>query len=294
MSEPTRGDRDTACVAFLRWALPQMGMRWAGFRKVRRQVCRRVLRRAGELGLPDLAAYRTHLENHPDEWETFDGLACITISRFYRDKGVFAFLRAEVLPALASAARARSAATLRAWSAGCASGEEPYTLAIMWELSLAQCFPGLGLRVLATDIDPAMLRRARGACYDRGSLRDLPAPWRHAAFAPRDGRLCLQPHFRQPVSVVHHDLRSGTPDGPFDLVLCRNLAFTYFDTTLQRDVLALLAHAVSPGGALVLGTHETLPDRDPWFAPWSPTPGVYHRTPLPATRHPPNAHRPMV
>ncbi|MGZ6649371.1 MAG: CheR family methyltransferase [Solirubrobacteraceae bacterium] len=212
MSEPTRGDRDAACVAFLRWALPQMGMRWAGFRKVRRQVSRRVLRRAGELGLPDLAAYRTHLENHPDEWETLDGLACITISRF----------------------------------------------------------------------------------YDCGSLRDLPAPWRHAAFAPRDGRLCLRPHFRQPVSVVHHDLRSGTPDGPFDLVLCRNLAFTYCDTTLQRDVLAVPAHAVSPGGALVLGTHETLPDRNPWFAPWSPTPGVYHRTPLPATRHAPHAPRPTV
>src|SRR5919106_6038837 len=96
------------CVAFLQWALPRMGRRWAGYRKVRRQVCRRVRRRAQELGLDGFDAYREHLERHPEEWEALDGLTNVTISRFNRDRGVFEFLARAVGPGA------------RVWSAGCA------------------------------------------------------------------------------------------------------------------------------------------------------------------------------
>jgi chemotaxis protein methyltransferase CheR len=81
---------DSQCVVFLQWALPRLRVRWAGFRKVRRQVCRRVWRRARELGLADLVAYRAYLEEHPEEWALLDSMARITISRFYRDRGCLA------------------------------------------------------------------------------------------------------------------------------------------------------------------------------------------------------------
>jgi len=71
---------DMQCVAFLQWALPQLRMCWAGFRKVCRQVCMRAKRRASELGLPDLAAYGSYLQARPEEWTVLDGLACITIA----------------------------------------------------------------------------------------------------------------------------------------------------------------------------------------------------------------------
>jgi len=132
---------DSQCIQFLQWALPRLGMRWAGFRKVRRQVCNRARRRASELGLSDLSTYRTYLEAHPEEWTVLDGLTPITISRFYRDRGTFEFLAHEVVPTLSSQASARNSNTLYVWSAGCASGEEPYTLAIIWELELAHRFP---------------------------------------------------------------------------------------------------------------------------------------------------------
>jgi chemotaxis protein methyltransferase CheR len=98
---------DRQCVEFLQWALPRLGMRWEGFRRVRRQVCRRLRRRLSELGLPDLVAYRVHLEHHPEEWCALDGLVDITISRFNRDRGMFAFLTADVIPALAAGRRDR-------------------------------------------------------------------------------------------------------------------------------------------------------------------------------------------
>src|SRR5690242_19600070 len=157
--------KDTQCVAFLQWALPRLGMRWAGFRKVRRQVCERLGWRLAELGLPDLDAYRALLEREPEEWVTLEALTHITISRFYRDRGVFGFLAAEVLPDLAASGR------VRAWSAGCASGEEAYTLSIMWELELAERFPSAKFAVLASDVEEAMLGLARRGCYGAGSLR---------------------------------------------------------------------------------------------------------------------------
>ena len=132
---------DTHCIAFLQWALPRLGMRWAGFRKVRRQVCNRARRRARELGLSDLTAYRAYLETHPEEWAVLDQLTPITISRFYRDRGVFEHLAREVLPTLAARAINRGSDSLEIWSAGCASGEEPYTLAILWEAELTQQVP---------------------------------------------------------------------------------------------------------------------------------------------------------
>jgi chemotaxis protein methyltransferase CheR len=262
---------DQRCVEFLQWALPRLGLRWSGFRKVRRQVCRRVRRRLDELELADLDAYRAHLEAHPEEWAIFDSLTPITISRFYRDAGVFGALERDVLPALAATAPSDR---LRAWSAGCASGEEAYTLALIWhELR----FPAVRLEVLATDVDPTMLRRARQATYEASGLRELPARWRETGFDRQGGRYVLRPEHREVVTVRHHDLRSPPPAGPFDVVLCRNAAFTYLADAGQRTALGRLTAALRPGGALVIGLHESLPQPAHDLAPWAGTRAIFRR-----------------
>jgi chemotaxis protein methyltransferase CheR len=199
----------------------------------------------------------------------------ITISRFYRDRGVFAALEADVVPALAEAARASGKNGLSAWSAGCASGEEAYTLALMWHEVVAARFPDLRLDVLATDIHPAMLRRAREASYDRSSLKELPEAWRERGFERRGELYMVRPQLRRHVTVRCHDLRAHPPTGSFDLVLCRNVAFTYFAPERQRAVLANLAGALGPGGALVIGIHERLPEPAPELRPWLGVRGVF-------------------
>jgi chemotaxis protein methyltransferase CheR len=271
---------DSECVEFLQWALPRLRMRWSGFRRVRRQVCRRLERRLRELGLPGIEAYRAFLEAAPEEWAQLDALCHVTISRFRRDRAVFAFLEQHVLPALAREAT-KGARPLQAWSAGCASGEEAYTLALIWRFALVHAFPALDLHVLATDVDETMLRRARAAEYPSSSLRDLPEAWREAAFVELDDCYRLNRDLGRPVTVRRHDLRRPAPDGPFDLVLCRNVAFTYFDLDLQRQVAERLAACTRPGGALVLGVHETLPDGAHGFAPWSESLRVYRGLPSP-------------
>jgi chemotaxis protein methyltransferase CheR len=269
---------DAECVGFLQWALPRLRMRWRGFRKVRRQVCRRVERRFRELGLSGFDPYRAHLEGDPAEWERLDELCHVTVSRFYRDRAVFDLLQQTVLPVLARRAQDDGAA-LEAWSAGCASGEEAYTLALLWDLAVGRDFAGLELRVLATDVDETMLRRGHDAEYPESSVRALPESWRQTAFVQRGGLYRLRRELLPAVTFRRHDLRHGRPDGPFHIVLCRNVAFTYFELELQEEIAARLATCVRPGGALVLGTHETLPERAPGFVPWSESLRVYRRWP---------------
>jgi chemotaxis protein methyltransferase CheR len=269
--------KDSECE-FLQWALPRLRMRWPGLRKVRRQVCRRIAPRLTELGLAGIDAYRAYLQTNAGEWERLDELCHVTVSRFYRDRGVFEFLQRTALPELARRMGKRGMA-LKAWSTGCASGEEPYTLALIWRLALAREFPAVALHVLATDVDDTVLRRARAAEYPESSLRELPESWPHAAFVELDGRYQLRPQIRSSVTIRPHDLRHAPPAGPFELVLCRNVAFTYFDLQDQREVAEHLAACIGPGGVLVVGAHETLPEGTNGFVPWSANLRVYRRCP---------------
>jgi chemotaxis protein methyltransferase CheR len=267
---------DDECVDFLRWAVPRLGRRWAGYRRVRRQVCRRARARADGLGLSGLGEYRALLERDAGEWRVLDTLTNITISRFGRDRGTWAALERLVLPVLVADAQRAGRTGLRAWSAGCASGEEPYTLALLWHLALAPCFTDVGLLILATDCDPVMLGRARAARYAPSSLKELPEAWRAEAFVARGDELELRPAFKRIVTVAAHDVRTPPPDRAFDLVLCRNVAFTYFDAAGQREVATRLAAAMRPGAALVVGAHETLPDAS-GFDLWPRRPRIYRR-----------------
>ena len=250
---------DTDCVQFLQDVLPKLRMRWPGFRKVRRQVCKRVHRRLQHLRLEDVAAYREYLNRHPAEWHVLDEFCRITISRFYRDRGVFDLVRDRVLPLLAEAATVDGSCRIRAWIAGCASGEEVYTLKLIWELGPRRGFSAVQLHITATDADPRMLQRARRASYGASSIKDFPAEWTPLAFERSGEELRVRDDFRGGIELQTQDIRHQQPDGPFDLILCRHLAFTHFDDSLQEDVLRRILARLRPGGILLIGKQETLP-----------------------------------
>ncbi len=250
---------DADCVAFLQWALPRLSLRWSGFRKVRGQVRKRLSRRLRELSLEDLAEYRRYLESHPEEWGVLDGLCRITISRFFRDRAVFEVLGSDILPALGAEALRSSDGVLRCWSAGCASGEEPYSLSLVWEMKVTRQLTGARIHILATDIDPHLIERARIACYPPGALKEIPEGWVEEAFEPRADELCLRAWARRHVELAEQDIRTEMPDGPFQVMLCRNLVFTYFEPALQGELLSRLIDRLPERGVLVLGGHEALP-----------------------------------
>lgn len=130
---------------------------------------------------------------------------------------------------------------------------------------------------MATDVDPRAIRRAERGCYSASSLKELPDEWRRRAFvASREG-FCLKNEFRSGVTFQVEDIRARMPDGPFDLILCRNLVFTYFDDRLQRETMDRLTDRLVPGGALIIGKLESLPEGRWKVEPWPRAPGIYRR-----------------
>lgn len=267
--------KDTDCREFLDWALPRLGFRYAGFRRVRGQVCKRIGRRLHALGLPDPDAYRQLLEADPGEWERLDSFCRITISRFCRDRQVFEWLEQTALPELAGRALAQDRAVLDCWSAGCGGGEEAYTLRILWDLCLASRFPAIRFDIVATDASLAMLARARRAVYQAGTLRELPESRVTDAFIRVQGEYHLRREFRTGIRFLRQDIRQRMPRGPFDLVLCRNLVFTYFDEAGQWRVLRRISRRMMAGGILVIGRNEHMPLDSLDFSKDHAAPGAY-------------------
>jgi chemotaxis protein methyltransferase CheR len=190
---------------------------------------------------------------------------------------VFEALFDDVLPTLARTALDRGDETIRCWSCGCASGEEPYSMRIGWVTTLAERFPSISLEIVATDADPHMLERAQRAVYPRDSIRDLPRSWQEQAFEASGDDVVLQPEYRASISWLCQDVRDQTPTGLFDLLLCRNLVFTYYDESLQLEIIRRLADAIRPGGALVVGSHEQLPPGQAYFELWPPHTAIHRR-----------------
>jgi chemotaxis protein methyltransferase CheR len=275
---------DPQGILFLQWCLPRLGLRWPGFRKVRGRVYKRLKRRLHELGLSSLDAYKTYLTDHHEEWAILRSFCWMPITRFYRDRSVFELLATEILPQLVELVIDDRKKQLRCWSAGCASGEEPHTLAILWQHRFALRYPAVEFCVVGTDIDPQAIQRAQRGCYHWSTMKELPAEWRAQAFVASGEELCLKDPYRSAVTFLVQDLRESVPDGVFELILCRNLAFTYFDETTQRETLERLTDQLVPGGALVIGKLESLPQCESKVEPWSIHTGVYRKPFVQAVR----------
>ncbi|HUI22334.1 MAG TPA: CheR family methyltransferase [Methylocella sp.] len=267
---------NTECTAFLQWALPRLNMRWKGFRKVRGQVCKRLKNRMGELGLKEFAEYRARLETDPQEWCVLDSCCHITISRFFRDRGIFDAIQKRLLPGIARRAKQERRAAFF-WSAGCAAGEEAYTLRILWDIEVVRSCPGVSLSIVATDIDEVMIGRAREACFEQTSLRELPLHLVRQSFDQVGLLYCVRPQHREGIDFLQQDLRFEAPAPFFDLILCRYVAFTYFEVPLQRQVLARIAERLLPNGYLVIGTHEELPRDGSELTPLADAPQIFQK-----------------
>lgn len=229
-----------------------------------------------DLGLDSYSAYRARLEGDPSEWHAFDECCHITISRFFRDRSLFEVVRGRLLPDIAARAK-REGRDAQVWSAGCASGEEPYTLRILWDFEVATTYPGVALSIVASDVDQAMLARAHVGCFQPTSLHELPPTLIEEGFDRLDSRYCVKTEHREGIEFLDQDLRTETPARLFDLILCRYVAFTYFAVPLQRKVLTSMLKRLRPQGYLVIGTHEQLPSDVAELAALDSAPQIFQK-----------------
>jgi chemotaxis protein methyltransferase CheR len=238
---------------FLKTTLPALGLRWRYFR--RKAFRRRIIARLQALGLSSLSAYRSSLLECPEEQRYLLDQLTVTISRFWRNRDLFAALERRWLPLLVHSLPPGE--PLRVWSVGCASGEEPYSLLILWHEAFAQS--GHELRLLASDAEERCLARAVQACYPASSFKEMPGYLQRQYVVSRDGMSCLPPAFAASVVWKHHNLACDPPVPDNHLILCRNLAYTYFTEGLQNETTRRFYEALNPGGLLVVGRKDRLP-----------------------------------
>jgi two-component system CheB/CheR fusion protein len=219
-------------------------------------LLRRISRRMAVTRQGSLRDYAKYLEEHPEEVGELVMTFLIKVTEFFRDKQAFDYLKRAILPELIEKARAGDR-SLRFWSAGCATGEEPYSLAMLLADLLGAELSQWNIKIFATDLDESAINFARRGVYPPNMLKDLPGDYRERFFERVDHGFRISKTLRQMVIFGQQDLGRGVPFPHVDLVVCRNLLI-YFKTELQQQALDLFAFSLRHSrGYLLLGKAET-------------------------------------
>lgn len=217
---------------------------------------RRVMSRLRLTGQPSIRTYLRWLDQDPDEYARLFGALSINVTQFFRDETTFRLIQDTLLPTLLVDKAAARSQTLRVWSAGCATGQETYSLAILLAAVLRHQPAWLIARVYGTDIDTTAVACARRGVYEAPALEGVARPDALGQFT-QAGALRVSPEIRQFVRFKVHDLTQDRPLRHIDMLLCRNVLI-YFSRETQRRVCDTLYAALRPGGFLVLGKTETM------------------------------------
>ncbi len=240
-----------------RQLLDRLNYSWAGYRKVRRGVQRRIARHMEQLGCRGIPDYLQIISQAGAARTECERRMVVPISRFFRDRSVWEAMEYDVLPRLVE----RRAGPVRVWSAGCAGGEEIYSFKILWESMRPRGERLPVLEALASDLNPDNLARARRGIYRAGSLREVSAAVRECWFQPLSGsQYRIDPSVQEGITWAVHDLRENPLGTGFDILFLRNNVLTYCEAGLQRIVLDRLLPALASLGVLVIGGRERLPN----------------------------------
>jgi two-component system CheB/CheR fusion protein len=233
----------------------------------RPSLARRITKRVQEVGCTTFVDYQDYLEVHPEEFAVLFDTVLINVTGFFRDAAAWEFVADEVIPRIVTAKE--PGAPIRVWSAGCATGEEAYTLAILLCESLGADEFRARVKIYGTDADEAALVRARQAVYGPKELRNVSEELRLRYFDNGNGGtngLVFRNDLRRQVIFGRHDLVQDAPISRLDLLVCRN-TLMYFNAETQSTILERFNFALGPGGYLFLGKAETLLTHSPLFSP---------------------------
>jgi two-component system CheB/CheR fusion protein len=230
----------------------------------RSTLARRIDKRMATINIGSYGEYVDYLQVHPEEFGQLFNAILINVTSFFRDPETFEYLRAEVIPALLQGRG--DSEQIRVWSAGCASGEECYSVAIMLAEMLGPDQFRERVKIYATDVDEEELAVARAASYTDRQIEDLPQELRGKYFDRNGTRWIFKKDFRRSVIFGRHDLLDDAPISRVDMLVCRN-TLMYFNHEAQARIVSRFHFALRDGGYLVLGRAEMLLNFTGAFAP---------------------------
>ncbi|WP_164008895.1 CheR family methyltransferase [Pyxidicoccus trucidator] len=257
----TRPARDNELEAILEKVRQTRNFDFRNYKRATLQ--RRIERRMTATRCRTRAAYLALLEREPQEVNTLVSSMLIKLTTFFRDREVWMGLD-RVLRELAQ--RRRPDQELRIWSAGCATGEEAYSIAIAAAEALGPGYPGPELKVFGTDVEEAAVAFARRGIYSPAQLENVSKERLARWFTPAPGGYAVRKEIRRSVVFGVNNLVSDAPVSRIDLILCRNV-FIYLDSELQKRVLGRFHFALRREGLLVLGRSELIPFAARLFEP---------------------------
>jgi two-component system CheB/CheR fusion protein len=237
-------------LAFIR---DSRGFDFTGYKRT--SLTRRIRKRMQETGITDYLDYRDRLESTTEEFGHLFNTILINVTSFFRDTDAWAYMRTEIMPALLT--NSASSDEIRIWSAGCASGEEAYSLAIMFAEALGVDECAKRVKIYATDVDDDALESGRSGIYPAKSLEPLTTEQRDKYFERHGAQYVFRPDLRRRVIFGRHDITRDAPISRLDLLACRN-TLMYFNVETQSQVIDRFHFALRDGGCLFLGKAEML------------------------------------
>ncbi len=254
---------ETALEELLRYLRDDRGFDYTEYK--RPSLTRRIRKRMQDVGIDEYDEYRRWLEDEPDEVDALLNTILVNVTGFFRDDGPWGFLSSEVVPAIVQEKQARG--PIRVWSAGCASGEEAYSLSMLFAEALDEIAFRDRVKIYATDIDDDALSHARHAAYSDDHVRGVPAPLRAKYFQPANGRFFVRNDVRRAVVFGRNDLLRDPPISRVDLLVCRN-TLMYFSREAQDRIVSNFFFSLTRTGFLFLGKAEALQTRGDLFVPY--------------------------
>src|SRR4051812_5327780 len=264
---------DESFEALLRYMRDERGFDFTGYKRT--TLTRRVRHRMDQVRCESYEDYLDLLQASADEFASLFNTILINVTTFFRDPPAWEFVKDEAIPALL-AERAPNE-PLRVWSAGCASGQEAYTLAMLLAEALGTDNFRQRVKIYATDIDEHALIEGRSASYDPKAVESVPPELLERYFEPSNGRYLFRKDLRRAVIFGRNDLVKDAPISRVDLLACRN-TLMYMNADTQRNVLGRLHFAISPRGALFLGNAEMLLSHSDRLTPMDLKHRVFRKT----------------
>jgi two-component system CheB/CheR fusion protein len=229
------------------------GFDFTGYKRT--SLSRRIEKRMQEIGADGYLSYLDHLEVDPEEFTQLFNIILLNVTSFFRDPPAWEYLGAEILPKLVTAKAEEE--QIRIWSAGCASGEEAYTLAMVTAETLGLDAVRERVKIYATDVDEEALAQARQARYTAKQIEGVPPELLERYFERNGDSYVVSKELRRAVIFGRHDLIQDAPISRIDLLVCRN-TLMYLNSETQAQVLARFSFALREGGYLLLGKAEML------------------------------------
>ena len=230
----------------------------------RSSLMRRVVTRMQTVNVPSFEQYLDYLRVHQEELAALVDTILINVTSFFRDPEVWAYLADDLVPRLV--ANRRTSDPLRIWSAGCASGQEAYTLAMLVAEQVGLDALRARAKIYATDLDDEALLEAREAVYAERQIADVPLALLEKYFERSGDHFTVSRNLRHAVIFSRHDMIHDAPISRIDLLSCRN-TLMYFNADAQSRVLGRFSHSVNASGYLVLGRAEMLFSHSALFVP---------------------------